>query len=157
MLSVAGSNYQTFGVVLLGGLASLHTVVAQTNYNPDGTGCVDPQGFVDCYSAQADQLTSCTETAKNTCSADEYQTCLLGCSGAQLAGNVGCWVQSCWNQVSFHSLLLCDFPLTRGALALLLRVPSYCHRVLKWNGPCSSLRRSSFLSATRWKSSRRLL
>lgn len=28
-----------------------------------------------------------------------YQNCILGCEGLWQASNVGCWMESCWNQV----------------------------------------------------------
>ncbi|KAJ7904031.1 hypothetical protein B0H13DRAFT_1717272 [Mycena leptocephala] len=74
---------------------------------PSGIGCVDPQGLVDCYSNNVDQATSCLDTANNSCSADLRNTCALGCANGQLAANVGCWLQHCWNQV-----YSCDFQAT---------------------------------------------
>ncbi|KAJ7486264.1 hypothetical protein B0H11DRAFT_1625240, partial [Mycena galericulata] len=74
---------------------------------PSGIGCVDPQGLVDCYSSNVDQATSCAATAKNSCSPDEQNTCAVGCANFQLAANVGCWLQHCWNQV-----YSCDFQAT---------------------------------------------
>lgn len=70
------------------------------NLNPAGVGCVDPQGYLDCYAEQSNQLTDCMKVANETCvSAGNYQTCALGCGGAYHASKIGCWLQSCWNQV----------------------------------------------------------
>lgn len=68
------------------------------NLDPTGQGCVDPQGFLDCYQAQVNQATTCVATAKNTCSATKLAECVAGCAGYELAGNIDCWLQSCWNQ-----------------------------------------------------------
>lgn len=71
------------------------------NWNPTGQGCVDPKGFLSCYDTRSSNAVSCvsfcdSDTVKGT---GAYEDCILGCGGAQLAGNVGCWIQSCWNQV----------------------------------------------------------
>ncbi|KAJ7203066.1 hypothetical protein GGX14DRAFT_339209, partial [Mycena pura] len=73
---------------------------------PSGIGCVDPQGIVDCYSNNVDVATSCAHASDNDC-ADDLDTCLEGCANGQLAANIGCWLQHCWNQV-----YSCDFQAT---------------------------------------------
>ncbi|KAJ7635810.1 hypothetical protein DFH06DRAFT_1100396 [Mycena polygramma] len=95
-------------------LAALFTVTASVSSTPSfpagtpsGVGCVDPQGLVDCYSSNVDQATSCVASAKNTCSGDNLDVCEVGCANYQLAANVGCWLQHCWNQV-----YSCDFQAT---------------------------------------------
>lgn len=72
------------------------------NLNPTGAGCVDPEGYLECYDTQYKQLTTCAEVANSTCSDTNahLQTCMAGCDGAYLAGKVGCWLQGCWNRVS---------------------------------------------------------
>jgi hypothetical protein len=85
--------------ILVDVLSALSLVNAATlNLDPTGQGCVDPQGFLDCYQAQANKGTTCVSAADNTCSGTELAECVAGCAGAQLAGNIGCWLQSCWNQ-----------------------------------------------------------
>ena len=69
-----------------------------SNKNPNGDGCVDPKGFLQCYKDNEDQLTNCLDDAKK-CPTDEYSACVLGCGNAQLAANIGCWLTSCWNEV----------------------------------------------------------
>ncbi|KAF8847563.1 hypothetical protein BDZ45DRAFT_320904 [Acephala macrosclerotiorum] len=86
------------------------SVVCDTrNWNPTGQGCVDPKGFLSCYDNQSSNAVSCTafcdsNTVKGT---KAYTDCILGCNGAWLASNVGCWIQSCWNQV-----YSCEYQLT---------------------------------------------
>ncbi|CZR69644.1 uncharacterized protein PAC_19544 [Phialocephala subalpina] len=79
------------------------------NWNPTGQGCVDPNGFLSCYATQSSNAVSCvgfcdSNTVKGT---GAYTDCILGCNGAWLASNVGCWIQSCWNQV-----YSCEYQLT---------------------------------------------
>ncbi|KAJ7111102.1 hypothetical protein C8R44DRAFT_633577 [Mycena epipterygia] len=95
-------------------LAALFTLPASVSSTPtfpastpSGIGCVDPQGLLDCYSSNVDQATSCAVTANNSCSGDDLNTCDVGCANFQLAANVGCWLQHCWNQV-----YSCDFQAT---------------------------------------------
>lgn len=73
-----------------------------TNWNPNGDGCVDTKGFLSCYDTQASQGTTCVDNCANTNKegTTAYQDCVNGCTGLWLASNVGCWLQSCWNQVS---------------------------------------------------------
>ena len=87
--------------ILVDLLSVLGLVQASTlNLDPTGQGCVDPKGFLDCYQAQEDQAVTCVATAKKTCTSSDQELgeCVVGCAGAQLAGNIGCWLQSCWNQ-----------------------------------------------------------
>ncbi|KAH8671937.1 hypothetical protein BGZ60DRAFT_527375 [Tricladium varicosporioides] len=71
------------------------------NYNPTGEGCVDPKGFLSCYQKNIDAAVGCTGQCNNTTPANSAtrQNCILGCNGGWLASNIGCWIQSCWNQV----------------------------------------------------------
>ncbi|KAH8589623.1 hypothetical protein B0O99DRAFT_692358 [Bisporella sp. PMI_857] len=87
-------------VLLVCGLVS--TVAADArNWNPTGAGCVDTDGFLSCYETQANNAVSCLKVCNSTTEAATQinQNCILGCNGAWLAGNIGCWIQSCWNQV----------------------------------------------------------
>ncbi|KAJ5639604.1 uncharacterized protein N7484_007466 [Penicillium longicatenatum] len=70
-----------------------------SNPNPDGEGCVDPSGYLQCYESNVNTLTACMTYAKDTCEEDVYTTCVLACGNAQLAANIGCWLTSCWNEV----------------------------------------------------------
>ncbi len=71
------------------------------NWNPSGQGCVDPSGYLSCYKAQSDQAVSCVDfcTSSEPAGSEELTLCEAGCGGAWLAGNIGCWIQGCWNQV----------------------------------------------------------
>lgn len=89
-------------LTFVGLLATATTVLAGVqNYNPTGQGCVDPDGFLACYDKQMQLATGCAGACNSTNAAGSsgLQNCLVGCNGAQLAGNLACWVQSCWNQV----------------------------------------------------------
>lgn len=70
-----------------------------SNLNPNGDGCVDPSGYLQCYENNVNTLTTCMTDAKNDCEGDVYTTCVLACGNAQLAANIGCWLTSCWNEV----------------------------------------------------------
>ena len=72
-----------------------------TNWNPSGEGCVDPTGFVSCYASQSSAASACTNTcaSSNTKGSSQYNICTNQCRELWLADNVGCWIQSCWNQV----------------------------------------------------------
>jgi hypothetical protein len=74
-----------------------------TNWNPTGEGCVDPTGFVSCYNDHSNTGVSCQTACANNNKkgTPEYNTCMDACEALWLAGNVGCWLQSCWNQVCF--------------------------------------------------------
>ncbi|KAJ7362586.1 hypothetical protein DFH08DRAFT_841206 [Mycena albidolilacea] len=87
--------------------ASVSSTLTFPAGTPSGIGCVDPKGLLDCYSSNVDQATSCAGIVKNDCSVDEQSTCALGCANGQLAANVGCWLQHCWNRV-----YSCDFQAT---------------------------------------------
>lgn len=81
-------------------LLAIRLANATLNLDPTGQGCVDPQGFLDCYEAQVNQAATCLATAQKTCTSSptELAECVVGCAGYQRAGNIGCWLQSCWNQ-----------------------------------------------------------
>lgn len=73
------------------------------NLNPTGQGCVDPTGFLECFKTQSDQAKTCLTNAENTCVGphdDNIDSCAAGCTEHLLAANIGCWLQSCWNQAS---------------------------------------------------------
>jgi len=75
------------------------------NWNPTGEGCVDPKRFLSCFEEAVTDTTSCASgcEARDAKETKAYQDCLLACSGFQLASNVGCWIESCWNQVNLDS------------------------------------------------------
>lgn len=77
-----------------------HVTADARNYNPTGEGCVDPDGFLSCYKSNEDQAVSCLSFCDTT-PGTIHNNCILGCSNAQLASNIGCWIQGCWNQVGF--------------------------------------------------------
>ena len=72
------------------------------NLNPTGAGCVDPAGYLACYQKGITSATACAAVAEAQCGpfAGNIDICLQGCLAAQLASNIGCWLQSCWNEVS---------------------------------------------------------
>jgi hypothetical protein len=72
-----------------------------TNWNPSGEGCVDPAGFVSCYATQSSSSLSCMTACANSNKkgTSQYNICVNECKELWLANNVGCWIQSCWNQV----------------------------------------------------------
>jgi hypothetical protein len=85
------------------GLCLASTVLGDTrDWNPTGDGCVDSTGFLSCYETQSNNAVSCVQfcESNNVKGTQVYQDCILGCNGAWLASNLGCWIQSCWNQVS---------------------------------------------------------
>jgi hypothetical protein len=71
------------------------------NLNPSGAGCVDPAGYLQCYEANTAAYVTCVNNIPNICgsSTAEKAQCLLTCGKVQAASNIGCWLQSCWNQV----------------------------------------------------------
>lgn len=106
MFFIFSSKFTSRAIALVSVAASISITVAE-NLNPTGEGCVDPKGFLDCYADQVTKATECASDAQKTCSGDSLTECLAGCGNAQLAGNVGCWVQGCWNQVSSSLLPGC--------------------------------------------------
>lgn len=71
---------------------------------PTGDGCVDPQGFRDCFQTNAETFVDCG--GAGYCEDDQlrgmqsYEECLsYVCKPIQLQNNLLCWVKSCWNQV----------------------------------------------------------
>ncbi|EHK96922.1 hypothetical protein M7I_7322 [Glarea lozoyensis 74030] len=84
-------------------LTTFSTVVADSrNFNPTGAGCVDQSGFLSCYQTQASAAVDCenfcvTSTKKGSSAAE---SCSKGCGGKWLAANIGCWIQSCWNELA---------------------------------------------------------
>lgn len=92
---------------LLSLVAGATTVLAGVeNFNPTGQGCVDPDAYLSCYQKQIDLATGCADSCNKTNSAGSngLNTCLMGCNGAHLAGNLACWVEGCWNQVHKNRL-----------------------------------------------------
>ncbi|KAE8441186.1 hypothetical protein EG329_005786 [Mollisiaceae sp. DMI_Dod_QoI] len=86
------------------------SVICDTrNWNPTGEGCVDTKGFLSCYDTQSSNADSCVQFCDSNFvkGTGAYTDCILGCNGAWLASNVGCWIQSCWNQV-----YSCEYQLT---------------------------------------------
>jgi len=88
-------------VALISALSLLISFVTADarNWNPNGDGCVDSKGFLSCYQEAVDNAVGCVGTCNTTTTSDTYDDCLLGCGGYQLAANVGCWIESCWNEV----------------------------------------------------------
>ena len=101
--STMGSKFLAIAAIALIALCS--TALGQTNFttnwNPTGEGCVDTTGFLSCYDDQGAKGTSCTNACatSNKKGSSAYNTCVNGCEQLWLADNVGCWIQSCWNQV----------------------------------------------------------
>jgi len=69
--------------------------------NPEGVGCVDPSGYTSCYATSASKFTSCGEACINLYAqgSTDFDDCISGCSATNWATNIGCWLQTCWNQV----------------------------------------------------------
>jgi hypothetical protein len=92
-----------FRFAIIGVLAILcsHVIADTRNWNPQGDGCVDPKGFLSCYQDNSDTAVGCVQLCNQTATVDtgNYDNCVLGCNGQWLASNIGCWVQSCWNEV----------------------------------------------------------
>ena len=91
-------------VTIFGFIAFPAAFADTTNYNPTGEGCVDPKGFLTCYQTQINKASSCSGLCNSTDAAgtSALKQCELGCDGQWHAGNIACWIQSCWNQVSGH-------------------------------------------------------
>lgn len=70
-----------------------------SNLNPNGDGCVDPSGYLKCYSDNTDNLSTCMADAQKNCDGDSLTLCEEACGNVQLAANIGCWLTSCWNEV----------------------------------------------------------
>ncbi|KAH6714288.1 hypothetical protein DL95DRAFT_368996 [Leptodontidium sp. 2 PMI_412] len=87
-------------ILVITALASVVAADAR-NWNPTGQGCVDTDGFLSCYQSRVDDAVGCVKACNSTTKAgtELNQNCILGCNGAWLAGNIGCWIQGCWNQV----------------------------------------------------------
>lgn len=129
--------------------AFVTTVVADArNWNPTGEGCVDTQGFLSCYEAQTNNAVGCIKVCNSTTKAATQinQDCILGCNGAWLAGNIGCWIQSCWNQVCPPSTRRFWIYLTK--LGLLMRVSTCSHQLFRRSRPCPE-RQCAILPTTR--------
>lgn len=79
-----------------------------TNLNSNGRDCIDPSGFLKCYAAQEHETVVCiNDWAPKYCqSKTSRHNCMKSCFSRQNVGNIGCWLQSCWNQVSFLSCSL---------------------------------------------------
>ena len=101
-----------FYLIAIGAIIALSTsVLADTrNWNPQGDGCVDPKGFLSCYQKNIDAAVGCTKVCNSTATPPSlYSNCIQGCDGFWLASNIGCWIQSCWNEVSdADMILLCN-------------------------------------------------
>jgi len=99
-----GSKFLTIVIVSL--ITFYSTALGQTtnfttNWNPTGEGCVDTTGFLSCYDNQGTKADSCMTACANNNKkgSSEYNTCVNLCTQAWIADNLGCWIQSCWNQV----------------------------------------------------------
>lgn len=75
---------------------------AQQILNPTGEGCIDPTGFLQCYSniENIDLFTVEDLCAQYTTPSDEWSDCVLAAYYVGLAGNIGRWIQSCWNMLN---------------------------------------------------------
>ncbi|RDW58587.1 hypothetical protein BP6252_13063 [Coleophoma cylindrospora] len=78
-------------------LVGLQAATLVHSIDPDV--CVDPQGFVACTESFDARYTGCIAEPACTQSPEIYKNCLNGCGGTRLAGNLACWVQSCWNRI----------------------------------------------------------
>jgi hypothetical protein len=122
-------------------LVALSPVVAgqalTQNWNPNGDGCVDSSGFLSCYNNLATKGASCLDGCdnNNVKGSQAYKNCVSACTGVWLAGNLGCWLQSCWNQVCFSLCYPRTLALTKSGI--LLPVSSHC-RVVLWRHEYSS-------------------
>jgi hypothetical protein len=97
---IAGALFALFSMAL--GQTNLLQTNFTTNWNPTGEGCVDTVGFLSCYTDQGTTANSCADacSASNKKGSAPYNTCVTACDQLWYAGNIGCWLQSCWNQVS---------------------------------------------------------
>lgn len=69
-------------------------------YNsPNGLGCVDPAGFNACFKKNTETFVDCGDVYCRGQTSQNYNDCLRNCKGTQGTANIGCWIQSCWNQV----------------------------------------------------------
>lgn len=79
------------------------------NLNPTGADCIDPTGFLNCYSTLDTQLNSCVSWfCAQFVNTESYDDCLLSCGDVQLAQHIGCWIQSCWNMVFWSDCLFIE-------------------------------------------------
>lgn len=83
------------------GQTNLVPINFTANWNPTGDGCVDASGFLSCYTSQGSKAATCKAAcaASDTKGSSAYNTCANLCEVAWLGDNLGCWIQSCWNQV----------------------------------------------------------
>ncbi|KAH8748570.1 hypothetical protein F5882DRAFT_470916 [Hyaloscypha sp. PMI_1271] len=96
---IAGALFALFSMAL--GQTNLLQTNVTTNWNPTGEGCVDTVGFLSCYADQGITANSCADacSVSNKKGSAPYNTCVTACDQLWYAGNIGCWLQSCWNQV----------------------------------------------------------
>jgi len=100
---IAGALFALFSMAL--GQTNLLQTNVTTNWNPTGEGCVDTVGFLSCYADQGITANSCADacSVSNKKGSAPYNTCVTACDQLWYAGNIGCWLQSCWNQVSLFT------------------------------------------------------
>ena len=71
---------------------------------------MDSAGFLSCYADQASVANTCAANCTATfdknkdTEKNDYNVCIIGCNQPWYAGNIGCWLESCWNQVSLLAL-----------------------------------------------------
>jgi hypothetical protein len=75
-----------------------HAVAIDQNTNVDD--CVDPKGYSDCFRTQGDLFSQCVDECNTNDNEEGKELCIEECQINQLAANVGCYLQSCWNKVS---------------------------------------------------------
>jgi hypothetical protein len=98
-------HYGSYNQIFLALIASSTVLGAATNlttnWNPNEDGCVDTKGFLSCYDTQVLTGVNCLDNCANDNQegTTAYKTCVSGCTGHWLASNVGCWLETCWNQV----------------------------------------------------------
>ncbi|KAE9377558.1 hypothetical protein N431DRAFT_527494 [Stipitochalara longipes BDJ] len=73
--------------------------------NPGGVSCVDPSGYTSYYATSASKFTGCGEAYINQYSQGNtnFEDCINGCSAMNWATNIGCWLQTCWNQTTMKN------------------------------------------------------
>src|SRR6266536_473578 len=68
---------------------------------PSGNGSVDTPGFLSYFQTATDNLGTCGQFCK-TQTVQPLNDCVIWCSRIQYKTNIGCWIKSCWNQVSIR-------------------------------------------------------
>jgi hypothetical protein len=92
-----GSKFLTATAVTLGASSAAFGQNLTPNWDPSGEGCVDTKGFFYCYDNQGSKAASSLDLCNdnNQKGTQAYQNCVMGFTSEWLAGNLGCWIQSC--------------------------------------------------------------